>query len=76
METLDATLGGSTAKISVGNQYLTGDTNYGLGCAISAYRSIDPTDLTPVFAIAFIALVFVLLIDLIGILTKKYINVE
>lgn len=63
-------------KTEIMAEIITGDTNYGLGCAISAYRSIDPTDLTPVFAIAFIALVFVLLIDLIGILTKKYINVE
>ena len=63
-------------KTEIMAEIITGDTNYGLGSAISAYRSIDPTDLTPVFAIAFIALVFVLLIDLIGIIVKKYINIE
>ena len=63
-------------KTEIMAEIITGDTNYGLGCAISAYRSIDPTDLTPIFAVAFIALVFVLLIDLIGIIIRKHIDID
>lgn len=63
-------------KTEIMAEIITGDTNYGLGCAISAYRNMDPTDLTPIFAIALIALVFVLIIDLIGMMINRHIDIE
>ena len=63
-------------KTEIMAEIITGDTTYGLGCAISAYRNMDPTDLSPIFAIAIIALVFILIIDLIGMIIKKYIKLE
>ena len=63
-------------KTEIMAEIITGDTSYGLGCAISAYRNIDPTDLTPIFAISFIALIFILIIDLIGMLIRKYIKLD
>ena len=63
-------------KTEIMAEIITGDTNYGLGCAISAYRNIDPTDLTPIFAIAFIGLVFILIIDLLGMLIKHFVKLD
>ena len=63
-------------KTEIMAEIITGDTNYGLGCAISAYRNIDPTDLTPIFAIALIALIFILFIDLIGMIIKHFVKLE
>ena len=63
-------------KTEIMAEIITGDTNYGLGCAISAYRNIDPTDLTPIFAIALIALLFILLIDLLGMFIKRKAKLE
>lgn len=63
-------------KTEIMAEIITGDTNYGLGSLISAYRNIDPTDLTPIFAIAFIALIFILIIDLIGMIINRYIKFE
>lgn len=63
-------------KTEIMAEIITGDTNYGLGCAISAYRNIDPTDLTPIFAIALIGLVFILLIDLLGMLIKHFVKLD
>ena len=62
-------------KTEIMAEIITGDTKYGLGSAISAYRNMDPTDLTPIFAIAFIALVFVLIIDLIGMIINRHIKI-
>lgn len=53
-------------KTTIMAEIITGDTDYGLGCAISAYRKLDPSDLTPVFAYSLIAITFILLIDLIN----------
>jgi len=63
-------------KTEIMAEIITGDTNYGLGSLISAYRTIDPTDLTPIFAIAFIALLFILIIDLIGMIINRHIKIE
>ena len=63
-------------KTEIMAEIITGDTNYGLGCAISAYRNIDPTDLTPIFAIALIGLVFILIIDLLGMLIKHFVKLD
>lgn len=63
-------------KTEIMAEIITGDTNYGLGCAISAYRNMDPTDMTPIFAIALIALIFILIIDLIGMLIKHFVKLD
>ena len=57
-------------KTSIMAEIISGNTNYGLGCAIIAYRSIDPTDLTPVFAIVLIAIVLVLIVDISAMVAK------
>ena len=61
-------------KTTIMAEIITGDTGYGLGNAIRAYRALDPTDLSPVFAISFIAIVFVLIVDIIGIIVNKKIE--
>ena len=58
-------------KTGIMAEIITGSTSPGLGSAINMYRSLDPTDLTPVFAIAFIAIVIILIVDLIGYIVKK-----
>lgn len=63
-------------KTEIMAEIITGDTNYGLGCMISAYRTIDPSDLAPVFAIALIALIIILITDIIGMIVNRYIKIE
>ena len=52
-------------KSEIMAEIITGDTGYGLGCAISVYRNSDPSNMTPIFAIAVISIVFILIVDLI-----------
>ncbi|MBE6136369.1 MAG: ABC transporter permease subunit [Erysipelotrichaceae bacterium] len=61
-------------KTTIMAEIITGDTGYGLGNAIRAYRSLDPTDLSPIFAISLIAIVIVLIVDLVGLFITKYIE--
>ena len=61
-------------KTTIMAEIITGDTGAGLGNAIRAYRSLDPSDLSPVFAISLIAIFIVLIVDLIGIFINKYIE--
>ena len=63
-------------KTEIMAEIITGDTNYGLGCMISVYRNLDPTDLTPIFAIALIALIIVVITDIFGMLIDKYFDLE
>ena len=63
-------------KTDIMAEIISGDTSYGLGCAISSYRNIDPSDLTPIFAIALISLIFILIIDLIGMIIKRHIKID
>lgn len=63
-------------KTEIMAEIITGDTSYGLGSMISAYRTIDPSDLTPIFAIALIALIIILITDLIGMIVNKFIKIE
>ena len=63
-------------KTTIMAEIITGDTGYGLGNAIRAYRSLDPTDLTPVFAISVIAIVLVLIVDLLGYIIQKKIKFD
>ena len=52
-------------------EIITGGTHMGLGTAIYAYRIMDPTNLSPIFAITLIAITIVLIVDLLGYLVKK-----
>lgn len=52
-------------KTEIMAEIITGQTSPGLGGAIRVARNTDPADLTPVFAIALIAIAIVLLFDLI-----------
>lgn len=62
-------------KTSIMAEIVAGMTSPGLGGAIRVYRNLDPSDLTPVFAIALIAIVIVLLFDLGTYWTKKALRV-
>lgn len=63
-------------KTEIMAEIITGSTNPGLGTAIYAYRIIDASDLTPIFAIALIAIIIILIVDLLGFLVKKYFQKE
>ena len=63
-------------KSTIMAEIITGDTGYGLGNAIRAYRSLDPTDLTPIFAISVVAITLVLIVDLIGMIINKHYDIN
>ena len=52
-------------------EIIAGDTNYGLGSAINSYRNAEPANLTPIFAITFIAIILILVVDLLSQWVKK-----
>lgn len=58
-------------KTSIMAEIIAGDTNYGLGSMITAYRQGEPANLTPIFAITFVAILIILLVDLISLLIKN-----
>lgn len=58
-------------KTTIMAEIVSGDTGPGLGSAIVAYRNLDPTDLSPVFAIALLAIFVVLLLDLFTYIGKR-----
>ena len=58
-------------KTEIMAEIITGGTHMGLGTAIYAYRIMDPTNLSPIFAITLIAITIVLIVDLFGYLVKK-----
>lgn len=58
-------------KTSIMAEIIAGDTNYGLGSAIQSYRSAEPANLVPIFAITLIAIVIILLVDLASYLIKN-----
>ena len=51
-------------KTSIMAEIISGLTRPGLGTAIRVYRQDNPVDLTPIFAVALIAITLVLLLDL------------
>jgi hypothetical protein len=53
-------------------EIIAGQTAPGLGGAIRMFRNEDPSNLTPIFAIALIAIVIVLFFDLLSHLFKKF----
>lgn len=59
-------------KTEIMAEIITGSTNLGLGTAIHAYRIIDAADLTPIFAIALIAIIIILIVDLAGFFVRKH----
>ena len=61
-------------KTEIMAEIITGNTDNGLGNAIRGYRNLDPTNLTPIFAITLIAIIIVLIVDLLGYFIKKAIN--
>ena len=63
-------------KTEVMAEIITGSTDEGLGCMISIYRNSDPTNLAPIFAIALIILIIVLIVDIFGMIIKKIIRIE
>lgn len=58
-------------KTEIMAEIITGDTNAGIGGCIRMYRNLDPSDLTPIFALALITIVIVLLLDLLAYGVKK-----
>ena len=58
-------------KTEIMAEIITGSTSMGLGSAIYAYRNIDPTNLTPIFAITLIAIIIILIVDLLGYFIKR-----
>lgn len=59
-------------KTAIMAEIIAGDTNYGLGSAITAYRNSEPANLVPIFAITLIAILLILFVDLVSILIKKF----
>ena len=58
-------------KTEIMAEIITGGTHMGLGTAIYAYRIIDPTDLSPIFAITLIAITIILIVDLLGFFVRR-----
>lgn len=58
-------------KTSIMAEIITGDTEYGLGCAIRDARQRDPSDMTPLFAIALITIIIVMIFSLISYILKR-----
>ncbi len=59
-------------KTTIMAEIIAGDTNYGLGAAITAYRNgEDPGNLLPIFAVTLIAIIIILIVDLLSNLIKR-----
>ena len=58
-------------KIEIMAEVMTGSSNAGLGSAILGARSADPTNMVPIFAYSFIAVMIMLLIDFLAELIKN-----
>ena len=58
-------------KIEIMAEVMTGSSNPGLGSAILGARSADPTDMVPIFAYSFIAVMIMLTIDFLAELIKN-----
>ena len=61
-------------KTNIMAEIIAGNSNYGLGSAITSYRNMDPTNLVPIFAITLIAILIILFVDLISILVKTIVD--
>lgn len=58
-------------KTEIMAEIITGDTDFGLGCAIRNARIEDSTNMTPIFAIALITIIIVMIFSLISYILKK-----
>ena len=58
-------------KTEIMAEIITGSTDPGLGGYIRMFKNENPTDLTPIFAIALVAIVIILLVDLLTFGFKK-----
>ena len=58
-------------KTEIMAEIISGDTNPGIGGYIRMFRNGDPSDLTPIFALALIAITIILLVDLASYLVKR-----
>ncbi len=63
-------------KTSIMAEIISGDTNYGLGSAITSYRNSDPSNLAPIFGITLIAIVLISLVDIAISLIKHKFKVQ
>jgi NitT/TauT family transport system permease protein len=63
-------------KIEIMAEVITGSANAGLGSVIAASRSVDPTNMIPIFAYSLIAVAIMLMIDFIGSTIRSKINVN
>lgn len=63
-------------KTSIMAEIISGDTNYGLGSAITAFRNSDASNLSPIFAITLIAIMLISLVDIAILLIKKHFKVQ
>ena len=52
-------------KTAIMAEIIAGDTNYGLGSMITAYRNLEPANLTPIFSITLIAIIIIIIIDIV-----------
>ena len=52
-------------KTAIMAEIIAGDTGYGLGSMITAYRNIEPANLTPIFSITLIAIIIIIIIDIV-----------
>ena len=62
-------------KVEIMAEVITGSTKNGIGCLIRSAQSIDPTNMTGVFAYSLIAIVLMLIITLFSMLIKRKIGV-
>ena len=53
-------------KTAIMAEIIAGDTNYGLGSMITAYRNLEPANLTPIFSITLVAIIIIIVIDLVA----------
>lgn len=61
-------------KTEIMAEIITGNTDDGLGNAIRGFRNLDATNLVPIFAIALIAILIILIVDLLGYFLKRYLK--
>lgn len=59
-------------KTEIMAEIITGNTDNGLGNIIRGFRNLDPSDLTPIFAITLIAIIIILIVDLAGYFVKRH----
>ena len=63
-------------KTAIMAEIIAGDTNYGLGSAITSYRNSEPANLTPIFAITLIAITIILIVDLLSYIVKRKVEIN